>query len=695
MTELSSSPRLRRDGTTLRLNALPAVYILPRGLDVEHLHELEEELIGLGAPLTYDAKEARIFLGRLSQKKRAAFELRQTGLWTEEKIAHETAPPAKRQRLSPIKHNPPVARKITPETESETDADSDPGPSTQNSLVASYSPATLPPESRHPFQQLAEVSDDILVLRLDWLEDSLKRNEILPPEGYVVYDARIVPKPAPALTSTSPIRYIKATPEATSQSHSPMAATPRSTIASTLQQSQNIGPAKGLEKGHPVAHQSRRRFNHSSAALPTLKHPPRPPKLQRTTTSEFEELDTRSLPEPPTWVKEKSPYSCKRSTLLHPPNARFVSELLKIKEARLLTLDEIGVRAYSTSIASIAAYPYRLTSPAEVLRLPGCDTKIATLFQQYRDSAMDEFSRYLQTARDLENDEHLQHLKLFHEIWGVGPDTARKFYFDKGWKDLDDIVEFGWTTLNRVQQIGVKFYDEFQVRIARAEVESINDVILRHARLCRNIPQQDWGTDRDIVAVIVGGYRRGKEESGDVDTILSHRDEDVTEDPVVDVVASLEREGWITHTLTLNTTTSDRGQQTLPFRGQSHGHGFDSLDKAFFVWQDPNFDQSRHAKNPNIHRRVDVIVSAWRTVGCAILGWSGATTFERDIRRWAKKAKGWKFDSSGVRDRMTGVVLDLESPHEGDPGDRWLDRERRLMNGLEIGWREPTERCTG
>jgi DNA polymerase IV len=77
------------------------------------------------------------------------------------------------------------------------------------------------------------------------------------------------------------------------------------------------------------------------------------------------------------------------------------------------------------------------------------------------------------------------------------------------------------------------------------------------------------------------------------------------------------------------------------------------------------------------------------------LGWSGGNTFQRDIRRYVKRAKGWKFDSSGVRDRVSGHVLDFESPKNGDDADTWLDRERRLMNGLGIGWRPPGERCTG
>jgi DNA polymerase IV len=241
------------------------------------------------------------------------------------------------------------------------------------------------------------------------------------------------------------------------------------------------------------------------------------------------------------------------------------------------------------------------------------------------------------------------------------------------------------------------------------------------------VKSSQHNTTEDVECITVGGYRRGKLECGDVDVVLSHRDENKTKDLVVDVVRSLEGEGWITHTLTLNTTTSDRGQATLPYHGSHRGHGFDSLDKALCVWQDPHFDPptplegggnvNLNVKNPNVHRRVDIIISSWRTVGCAVLGWSGGTTFQRDIRQFVAKTRGLKFDSSGVRDRSNGLVLDFEAgrpktkealeavfkgkPPVAMPGDdwddkdTWQDRERRLMDGLGFGYRPPHERCTG
>jgi DNA polymerase IV len=370
---------------------------------------------------------------------------------------------------------------------------------------------------------------------------------------------------------------------------------------------------------------------------------------------------------------------------MNPPNDPFIDQLKKIRTARILLGDEIGVRAYSTAIASLAAYPYTLTSTQEVLNLPGCDQKITSLYQEWKETGR------ISAVDDIDSDPKLQVLNLFYEIWGVGAVTARDFY-NNGWRELDDIVEYGWSTLTRVQQIGVKFYDEFQVKIPRAEVESISATILSHANKIHPGFQM----------CIVGGYRRGKKESGDVDVVLSHPDEACTFGFIQDIVEELEKEAWITHTLLLSMANSERGQTPVSWKGNNlkSGSGFDTLDKALLVWQDPHWptraedlEKNPKAKNPNIHRRVDIIISPWKTAGCAVAGWTSGTTFQRDLRRYARKVKNLKFDSSGIRSRGDGHWVDFESV--GGKAKDLLTAEKRVFAGLGLEWREPEERCTG
>ncbi|KAF4909491.1 DNA-directed DNA/RNA polymerase mu [Colletotrichum viniferum] len=257
----------------------------------------------------------------------------------------------------------------------------------------------------------------------------------------------------------------------------------------------------------------------------------------------------------------------------------------------------------------------------------------------------------------------------------------RDFVIYEGrWRDLDDIVEYGWDDLSRVQQIGIKFYEELKLKITRVEVESIANTILKHARKFSPGYQM----------VIVGGYRRGKHKSGDVDVIISHPDECATLNFVQKLVVSLEKSGQITHTLTLSNHNSERGQRPLSWDGnQGKGGGFDTLDKALVVWQEPEISDRGRASSVDSasqrppHRRVDIIVSPWKTVGCAVLGWSGDTTFQRDLRRYCKKQRDLKFDSSGIRSRLDGSWLDLEG--NGKAPDM-LTAERRVFEGLGLDW---------
>ncbi|KAJ6131272.1 hypothetical protein N7523_001732 [Penicillium sp. IBT 18751x] len=636
----------------------PTVFILPTHLSLDQLHETESRLIEHGGRITYDITEASLILGKIGQKKRAILELRSRGLWTEESpltpastqavSLGDKEPPGKRRKV--VQDSTAIHKGVEPEivdlnTESESEEDG--------------------MRSRHdPFQHLVRVQDvpgTITLLKLEWLDRSILAEKVLSYESFFIYKGRKTNRPgevsAKVISEKLP--------------------------SEILQRAKQDAASQPLPDSTSRFHS--RRFNESHGWTPSQ----RPPTLHRTTTSEND--DTATPPDQPDWVRDQVVYACLRSTPLHTPNDDFIAQLIKIRRIRHLTLDEIGVRAYSTSIATLSAYPHVLKRPSEVLVLPGCDVKIANLFsefQQHGGCNHTDDNGNVAAADALDTDPMLRVLNIFDKIWGVGAKTAREFY-QRGWRDLDDIVEYGWDSLSRVQQIGVKFFDEFEAGVSRLESETIAAVVKKHAQRVR----PDAG---NIDCVIVGGYRRGKEICGDVDIILTHRDDSVTRNLIVDVVSSLEKEAYITHTLSLHLTSTLREQSTVPFRGDDTGRHFDSLDKALVVWQDPIFestdasDADGRKRNPNPHRRVDIIISPWRTVGCAVLGWSGDTTFQRDLRRFAKKAHNWKFDSSGVRERTAGgKVVDLE-----DGGETWEERERLVMERLGIGWRPPEERCT-
>lgn len=675
----------------LDLSTLPPIFLSATHLDTHDLHDLEDQIIEAGGNLTYDITEAKIVLSKAERKRRIELDLRGKGLFTQQLIPvkdcepsqnskDNSLRPAKRRKLSATAGKAEVNDIVIGEddstaSETETDARARPEP-------VKLEPSPVPEKSVEEIIHEQCMGDTVRVLKLKWFEDCYKSGKLLPLESYLSYEGRPVDRPA----------EVRASMNTTSGSAS---TAQKSSPRTILERAKADAPARDNKFANGYRAHSGRRFGSGGSAVTssayaashgtsTTKHT----HLLQQTTSEHEGNVSSDIPEMPDWVKAGVKYACERHTPPDPPNTDFIEQLKKIKLARLLTGDEIGVRAYSTSIASIAAYPYKFVNPREILHLPGCDTKIANLYIDYINTGK------VKPAEDAESNEELKVLRLFYDIWGVGATTAREFYYDRGWRELDDVVEFGWSTLTRVQQIGVKYYSEFLSPIPRKEVDEIAAIITRHAIKVR---------DSAVQTLVVGGYRRGKEDCGDVDIIISHPEEKNTLNIVNDVVASLEDEGWITHTLLLSLTSSNRGQQTLAFKTDGGGHGFDALDKALVVWQDPNWPTKEadlaanpKAKNPNIHRRVDIIISSWRTVGCAVTGWSGGTTFQRDLRRYAKHVKGWRFDSSGVRDRGSGQVVDIEG--YGDKSRRaktMEEAEKRVFDAFGLTYREPWARCTG
>ncbi|KAK6439099.1 hypothetical protein LTR95_004694 [Oleoguttula sp. CCFEE 5521] len=702
MAEASSSLIGGTQGKTLDLSALPPIFVSASHFAAEDRHTLEDDLLEAGAALTFDIQEAGIVLSKATRKARIQYDLRAQGLWTEEVTTRKdsstdddsTTIIAKLPTPSPTQKRE-VSEVIVLDDSSTASEGGDERRKRRRLVHHPVRKASVkdgkakiaPP----PAPNDATSAPLIKVVKVDWFNASSKAGSALPLEDFMIFQGRKIDRPTLGHAAECPASKTEGVWQSVPRQAPP---TIKSSIQSIVERAKEDAPTHSS----PSDRFGKRKFGHrepskpiSWAAKPSMKA--QHAHLLLTTTSEYDG-DSSDLPEAPAWVKQGVKYSCQRSTPRTNPNDVFLAQLKKIKIARLLTNDEIGVRAYSTSIAAIAAYPYKISSPKEILQLPGCDAKIANLFVEWANDGK------IRMVDDIDANEDLQHLRLFYEIWDVGPTTAREFYFERGWKDLDDVVEYGWKLLSRTQQIGVKYYEEFLDPIPRKEVESIGATIQAHAEKVR---------DRGMQSVIVGGYRRGKEASGDVDIIVSHPDESKTLNIINDLVASLEEEGWITHTLFLSLNNSTRDQQTLPFRaGKTGGHGFDSLDKALVVWQDPRWPTQAtdlaanpKAKNPNIHRRVDIIISPWRTVGCAVSGWSSGTTFQRDLRRYVKHTRDWKFDSSGVRHRGSGEVIDVEGfyKYDGKIGEgratRMVQAEMRVFEGLGLEWREPEERCTG
>lgn len=186
-------------------------------------------------------------------------------------------------------------------------------------------------------------------------------------------------------------------------------------------------------------------------------------------------------------------------------------------------------------------------------------------------------------------DEYSKTYSTFKKIWGVGHTTIVD-WMDRGLKTLEDLKTCN-VLLTEQQKIGLKYYQDFQTKIPRNEIEMLSRII--QSKVHPNIKVE-----------IVGSYRRGKELCGDVDILMT----DPTQTLDLDLILPnlIKDLGCIIQdNLTKTFTRSYMGVYTLD-----------------------NFTP-RH--------RIDLKVVDWNQWPFALLGWTGSSYFNRSIRLMAKK----------------------------------------------------------
>lgn len=360
-------------------------------------HDLEKRI----PSLTYDITEAEIVLTAVSTPQRARFEMRTRGLPTE-----------------------PLAMKLKHDMDTETES-----PARKKRRLASEQEAeTSMTESSNVRDSKGRV---VYAVRPDWFVDCVDRGEFLPLEDYLVYQGLVLEPEKVKIGRNQ-------TPEPLDHGHGQGH---RAYVDDTSPSSQS--------QQFPTSPRSRVAGRGTAERPATVVH--RPALLQETTSEH--DAATR-LPDLPEFLT--TTYSCQRPTPLHSPNEGFIEVLKKIRKIRTLLGDSVGVRAYSTAIAILAAYPFALESPAgwylglprcpvgplltpviEIERLPGCGPKFGNLFQEWKSTgAVGEVDM-------AKSDPKLSVMSLFYDTWGVGDTTARDFYKKGTWDILPRLVVVG------------------------------------------------------------------------------------------------------------------------------------------------------------------------------------------------------------------------------------------------------------
>lgn len=260
---------------------------------------------------------------------------------------------------------------------------------------------------------------------------------------------------------------------------------------------------------------------------------------------------------------------------------------------------------------------------------------------------IDEFlaTGKLRKLEKIRQDDTSSSINFLTRVTGIGPAAARKLV-EEGIKTLDDLRN-NEHKLNHHQRIGLKYFEDFEMRIPRDEMLKMQEIVLEKLNTL----------DSEYIGTVCGSFRRGAESSGDMDILLTHPDftSDSTKQPHLlhQVVQSLEDCKFITDTL-VKGDTKFMGVCQLPSEG----------GKQFPF------------------RRLDIRLIPKDQYYCGVLYFTGSDIFNKNMRTHALE-KGFTLNEYTLRPLgITGVA--------GEPLP--IDSEKDIFDYIQYKYREPKER---
>ncbi|CAK6950746.1 DNA polymerase beta [Scomber scombrus] len=297
--------------------------------------------------------------------------------------------------------------------------------------------------------------------------------------------------------------------------------------------------------------------------------------------------------------------------------------------------------AYRKAASTISKYPTKIRNGEEAKKLDGVGAKIAEKIDEFLQTGK------LRKLEKIRNDDTSSSINFLTRVTGIGPAAARKF-FEEGVKTLEDLKKIEHK-LNHHQQIGLKYFEEFEKRIPRAEMEQMETLIVGELKK----------VDTEYIGTICGSYRRGAASSGDIDILLTHPDytSQTEKQPKLlhAVVEHLESVGFVTETLSKGDT------------------------KFMGVCQ---LQQSDEDEEKFLNRRIDIRLIPKDQYYCGVLYFTGSDIFNKNMRTHALE-KGFTLNEYTLRPLgVTGIA--------GEP--LLVDSERDIFEYIQYKYREPKDR---
>jgi DNA polymerase/3'-5' exonuclease PolX len=300
-------------------------------------------------------------------------------------------------------------------------------------------------------------------------------------------------------------------------------------------------------------------------------------------------------------------------------------------------------RAYGKVIKQIQSLPGPVHSRSDLESVTGIGEKIEEKLQE-----LFATGKLASAERALERSPIALYDQLL-KVHGIGPVKAKKLIEQHGITSIDDLRAKAFANkklLDAAQTLGLKYYEEFLQRIPRNEMQQHEAAL--HEELLEG-----------AFMLIVGSYRRGAPDSGDIDCLF-HCPVPKGElecQPMYDYVHALRTKGYITEILAMGT------------------------HKCMAVCQLPGGQ----------HRRLDLLLTPKEEIPYAMLYFTGSDKFNVEMRSKALE-RGWSLNEHGLTSVGVGDTEEEATKDLFSKKPPVLESEEEVMNFLGWEYVEPTER---
>lgn len=309
-------------------------------------------------------------------------------------------------------------------------------------------------------------------------------------------------------------------------------------------------------------------------------------------------------------------------------NEKFIELMEQLADIMLKQGEQFRARAYQKAQETIMSYPADILNPNDLKGKPNIGPTI-----------MEKLDEYVKTGtlKVIEREKN-NPVNVLADIYGIGPKKAKELV-DNGITSIEDLRK-NQQMLNDIQKVGLRYYEDVLKRIPRSEIKEYETIFESDFKKVAS-PKSRFE--------IVGSYRRGAQNSGDIDMIITSDSPQV----FIKFIDDLIKKGIILEILSRGPT------------------------KCLVMAKIPSSDSVR---------RVDFLYTNLEEFPFAILYFTGSKIFNTVMRHIALE-KGYTMNEHGINK--------MEEKKKGDKVSHIFKDEKDIFDFLGLEYKSPTERTDG